>query len=236
MTSDPAPALKALEARLGYTFRAPALLLQAVTHPSFLQQHPGETESNQRLEFLGDAVLQLILTETLFARFPGDREGALSKRRAALTKGEFLGRLAHGLGLDACLRLSPGEEQSGGRQRPAALEDAFEALIGALYLDSDLATTRRVVLDLYGPIDEGLTPQLEQENPKGRLQERIQPVHGNHALRYEVTHVSGEEHAREYEAHVFLNDVRIGTGRGPSKKAAEEAAARMALTSETGLP
>jgi ribonuclease III len=197
--SDRLEQLKALQIRLDYSFRNPALLVRAVTHPSYLQQHPSEPESNQRLEFLGDAVLQMILTETLFERFPTDREGALSKRRAALTKGECLSRLAREIGLDHCLLLSTGEEQSGGRRRAAALEDAFEAVIGALYLDSDLPTTRRVVLGIYGPIDEGLIPQLEQENPKGRLQEIVQPLYGNQALRYDVIHISGEDHAREYE-------------------------------------
>ncbi len=233
--SDRLEQLKSLQIRLDYTFRNPALLVRAVTHPSFLQQHPSEPESNQRLEFLGDAVLQVILTETLFERFPTDREGALSKRRAALTKGEYLSRLAREIGLDHCLLLSTGEEQSGGRSRAAALEDAFEAVIGALYLDSDLPTTRRVVLGIYGPIDESLIPQVEQENPKGRLQEIVQPLYGNQALRYEVIHISGEDHAREYEARVFLKDSCLGNGRGPSKKAAEEAAARMALLAQDGL-
>jgi ribonuclease-3 len=233
--SDRLEQLKALQIRLDYSFRNPALLVRAVTHPSYLQQHPSEPESNQRLEFLGDAVLQMILTETLFERFPTDREGALSKRRAALTKGESLSRLAREIGLDHCLLLSTGEEQSGGRRRAAALEDALEAVIGALYLDSDLPTTRRVVLGIYGPIDEGLIPQLEQENPKGRLQEIVQPLYGNQALRYDVIHISGEDHAREYEARVFLKDSCLGNGRGPSKKAAEEAAARMALLAQDGL-
>ena len=233
--SDRLEQLKALQIRLDYSFRNPALLVRAVTHPSYLQQHPSEPESNQRLEFLGDAVLQMILTETLFERFPTDREGALSKRRAALTKGECLSRLAREIGLDHCLLLSTGEEQSGGRRRAAALEDAFEAVIGALYLDSDLPTTRRVVLGIYGPIDEGLIPQLEHENPKGRLQEIVQPLYGNQALRYDVIHISGEDHAREYEARVFLKDSCLGNGRGPSKKAAEEAAARMALLAQDGL-
>lgn len=232
---DRSEQLNALQTRLDYVFRDSALLVRAVTHPSFLQQHPEEPESNQRLEFLGDAVLQVILTETLFARFPADREGALSKRRAALTKGEYLSRLAREIGIDHCLRLSTGEEQSGGRRRAAALEDAFEAVVGAIYLDSDLPTTRRVVLSIYGPIDEGLIPQLEQENPKGRLQEIVQPLYGNQALRYDVIHVSGEDHAREYEARVFLKDSCLGNGRGPSKKAAEEAAARMALINQDGL-
>ncbi|HEY0947257.1 MAG TPA: ribonuclease III [Opitutaceae bacterium] len=218
-----------LQARLTYTFRSPVLLRRALTHPSYLQDHPDEAESNQRLEFLGDAVLQLVLTESLFSSFPGDREGVLSKRRAALSKGEFLSRLARELQLETCLRLSVSEEATGGRTRASALEDAFEALVGALYLDSDLPTARRIVLSLYGPLPDRLHEVVDAENPKGRLQELVQPAHGNLALRYDVTHVAGQDHAREYEARVFLNEELLGSGRGPSKKAAEEAAARIAL-------
>ncbi|MSU23448.1 MAG: ribonuclease III [Opitutus sp.] len=221
--------LAQLQARLAYPFRDAHLLERAVTHSSFLPNHPAVAESNQRLEFLGDAVLQLVLTEALFQLFPGDREGLLSKRRAALANGVFLARLAREIGLDACLRLGTGEEASGGRARSAALEDAFEALVGALYLDSDLATTRRVVLRLYGDLPARLAATEATENPKGRLQELVQPVHGNDALRYDVTRVDGEDHAREFEVAVFLLDRALGTGRGSSKKLAEEAAAREAL-------
>lgn len=223
------PDFAALQQRLGYTFRDPALLARALTHSSYLQSNPEVGESNQRLEFLGDAVLQVVLTAELFALYPSDREGVLSKRRAALTKGGTLAALARQLGLDDCLLLSPSEEQTGGRERAAALEDAFEALVGALYLDSDLPTTRRVLLALYGPLEVRLDKVVETENPKGRLQELIQPEHGNSALRYVTNHISGEDHAREYEATVFLHDVLLGSGRGPSKKTAEEAAARAAL-------
>src|SRR5688572_18741639 len=218
-----------LQSRLGYTFRARALLELAFTHTSYLPEHPEITESNQRLEFLGDAVLQLVLTEALFELFPGEREGVLSKRRAALTKGVFLVELARELNLNACLRLGTSEEASGGRQRASALEDAFEALVGAIYLDSNLEETRRVVLSLYGNLLLRLGSMEHEENPKGRLQELVQPQHGNHALRYEVTGIEGEDHARAYQVEVFLHDRALGTGRGPSKKVAEEAAARTAL-------
>lgn len=233
--SDSSPSsLERLQARLVYDFKQPALLECAVTHPSYLQDHPTITESNQRLEFLGDAVLQLLLTDTLYHLFPGDREGSLSKRRSALSKGLFLSGLASEIGLDACLRLSASEETSGGRTRPSTLEDAFEALVGALYLDSDLPTTRRIVLSLYGSLPDRLDDTQPSENPKGQLQELVQPRHGNNALRYSVSHVAGEDHAREYEAQVFLNDELLGSGRGMSKKAAEEAAAREALLKVRG--
>jgi ribonuclease-3 len=227
--------LDQLQARLTYTFRDALLLERAVTHPSYLQDHPDTAESNQRLEFFGDAVLQLILTQTLYDLYPGDREGMLSKRRAALTNGVFLARIAREIGLDACLRLSASEESTGGRTRAGALEDTFEALVGALYLDSDFPTARRIVLGLYGPLPERLGGVEEAENPKGRLQELIQPLHGNQALRYVVTQTTGEDHAREFEVAVFLLERLLGTGRGPSKKIAEEAAARMALAASGTL-
>ncbi len=228
--------LEQLQARLTYTFRSPALLERAVTHTSFLPEHPDVTESNQRLEFLGDAVLQLILTEALFQLFPGDREGLLSKRRAALAKGVFLVELARELGLDRCLLLGSSEESTGGRQRASSLEDAFEALIGALYLDSDLTTTRRIVLSLYGDLPTRLQAVEPEENPKGRLQELVQPVHGNNAVRYELVATEGADHERAYEFAVFVNDRELGRGRGPSKKSAEEAAARAALANLPSVP
>ncbi|MEO6567398.1 MAG: ribonuclease III [Opitutaceae bacterium] len=221
--------LSCLQSRLNYEFKDVGLLEMAVTHPSFLPEHPEVRTNNQRLEFLGDAVLQLVLTEELFRLFPDDREGPLSRRRASLAKGLSLVTLARELELDASLRLGTSEESTGGRSRASTLEDAFEAIVGALYLDSDLATTRRVVLALYGPLPERLAATEGADNPKGRLQELIQPTHGNHALRYEITATEGEDHARAYLVAVFLMDRELGRGRGLSKKLAEEAAAREAL-------
>jgi ribonuclease-3 len=221
--------LDTLQRRLDYTFRDLALLECAVTHPSYLQEHHEVTESNQRLEFLGDAVLQLVLTEALFDLFPTDREGSLSQRRSALSKGKFLSDLAREIALPGCLRMGNSEIQSGGRERDSALEDAMEAVIGAIYLDSDLFVTRPIVLGLIGSLSKRLEALQPSENPKGRLQEMIQAEHGNHALRYQVAHISGEDHAREYEATATLNGDMLGTGRGTSKKSAEEDAARAAL-------
>ena len=223
------PQFAALQQRLGYEFRSGALLVEALTHPSYLQDHPEAVPHNQRLEFLGDSVLQFILTDALFGEFTAEREGVLSRRRAVLSKGGFLTQMARDLGLDAALRLSKSEEDTGGRARASILEDAFEALVGAVYLDSDLATTRGRVLAWYGPLTARLASSEDAENPKGRLQELIQPVHGNTALRYEVTATTGPRHAREFAVAVFLNDRQLGTGTGPSKKVAEEVAARAAL-------
>jgi ribonuclease-3 len=218
-----------LQQRIGYSFRKSELLTEALTHGSFLQENPNDGAHNQRLEFLGDAVLHFIITDSLYRESTTEREGILSRRRAILSKGEFLARLSSDLGLDACLRLNKSEEDAGGRHRASILEDAFEALVGAIYLDSDLPTTQAVVLAWYGPLADRLLPAEDAENPKGRLQELIQPIHGNVALRYDVIATTGPRHAREFEVAVYLNEERLGTGRGTSKKAAEEEAARAAL-------
>ena len=229
MTELPEQQLDVLQDRLGHRFRDPSLLVCALTHTSYLQDQPSAGPANQRLEFLGDSVLQLVLSTELYRLFPEEREGSLSKRRAALIKRDFLCPLAGELGLDQVLRLGQSEEQTGGRRRTSILEDAFEALVGAVYLDSDFAVVREAVLRWYGPLDRRLAAWLDGENPKGRLQELVHPTLGNRALRYEVVHAEGAPHQREYEVNVYLNDRLLGTGRGTSKQRAEEAAARAAL-------
>jgi ribonuclease III len=233
----PAPSptpLEALQQRIAYTFRDPRLLERAVTHLSYLADHPGSDESNQRLEFLGDAVLQILIAEELFDLFPQEREGALSKRRSLLVNGGFLAQLAREIGLEGCLRLGSGEESTGGRTRASSLGDAFEALVGAIYLDANIDGARRVVRDIYGPLPERLAVVEDVENPKGRLQELVQPLHGNNAIRYEVVQIEGRDHDREYEIAVYLHERPLGAGRGRSKKTAEEAAARVALAALEG--
>ncbi|WP_237023423.1 ribonuclease III [Lacunisphaera limnophila] len=225
--TDPSPG--ELEKRLGYRFVNPALLLEALTHGSYLQDDPAAGPHNQRLEFLGDSVLQFVLTDALYREYPTEREGVLSRRRAVLSKGGFLTQMARDLGIDAGLRLNKSEEDAGGRNRASILEDAFEAVVGAIYLDSDLATIRQLLLTWYGPLPARLAVSEDAENPKGSLQELVQPVHGNSALRYAVSATTGPRHARVYEVEVFLHDRKIGTGGGSSKKVAEEAAARVAL-------
>ena len=218
----------ALESRVGHVFRDRSLLERALTHPSLLPVLRG-AESNQRLEFLGDAVLQLLLSEALYSEFPGEREGVLSRRRAILANGTTLALLARELGLDQALRLGPSEESSGGRQRTSALGDAFEALLGAVYLDAGLEAARAVVRAAYGPLPERLAALGDEKTPKSRLQELVQPRHGNDALTYQVVATEGEDHRRTFEVSVSLLGREIGRGRGSSKKAAEEAAAEAGL-------
>jgi ribonuclease-3 len=229
VSSAPASPLAALQDRLGHTFQDPRLLQRALTHPSILQDTVGFDGNNQRLEFLGDAVLQLVLSHELYDLFPLEREGGLSRRRAVLANGTFLAALAREAGIADCLKLGASEETTGGRNRTSSLEDAFEAVIGAIYLDGGLAAAKGSVLRLYGDVTARLQAGEPADNPKGRLQEIVQPSHGNLALRYELVSTEGEDHARIYEIAVSLHDRRLGTGRGTSKKLAEEAAARAAL-------
>jgi|GEM_PF-309630 len=258
--------LEKLQNRIGYRFRDRALLELALTHPSSTNEIPrgrGEkntasAQTNQRLEFLGDSVLQLILSEALYQLYPADREGALSTKRFALVKGETLAALAREIALADSIRVGasernnpdaaalPGRTASGAATlRDSILEDAFEALVAAVYLDSDFPTAREVLLRLYGDLAQKLDTAAHDTNPKGRLQERVQPLYGNDALHYEVTATHGEAHAREFVVALSLHDRRpnadgrdastapaprhLATGRGSSKQRAEEAAARAAL-------
>lgn len=236
-TRDSGP-LDLLQSRIGHRFADRDLLLRAVTHMSYLQDHPEVPENNQRLEFLGDAVLQLVLAEALFSLYPSEREGNLTRRRAMLAKGSFLAALAREIDVPPCLRLGQSEETTGGRNRSAALEDALEAVVGAVYVDAGWDRCRTVVLGLYGDLPARLAGLEDFENPKGRLQELVQPALGNEALRYALLGATGEEHARTFESGVYLLDRLLGSGSGSSKKAAEEAAARAALQllRRDGLP
>lgn len=216
-----------LQSRLGYAFRDPALLERALTHPSLVNEVRELKESNQRLEFLGDAVLQLILSEEIFRLYPAEREGGLTNHRKKLVEGRFIAKLAKEINLQDALRVQPATPELA-RSR-SALEDAFEAIVAAIYLDSSYATAKEVVLRLYGDLPGRLAKTLPGDNPKGRLQELVQPQHGNQALRYEVDKTEGQAHQRAYQVTVFLLKRELGTGHGTSKKLAEEAAALAAL-------
>jgi ribonuclease-3 len=229
MSSLP-PSITALQSRLGHTFKNPALLLQALTHPGYANEHPEDGDHYQRLEFLGDAVIQFVVTEALFHLRPQEREGELSRLRVALTNGIFLGMLARELGIPPLLRLCTAEQKTGGSQTAAG--DAYEAVVGAILLDAGLPVAQAFILRTYGALEARLASlQIENANPKGRLQERFQPLHGSGALRYETAASGGADHAKEYTSRVFLADRLLGSGHGTSKKLAEEAAARSALAS-----
>jgi len=220
--------LEELEKRLGHRFAQRPLLERALTHPSRAGEHP-QTVTNQRLEFLGDAVLGLIIADKLFNDLPEADEGDLATARATLVRGTFLSTLARELGLGAHLRLSRQEENAGGRERDSSLEDALEAVVGALYLDAGMEGTRAVVLGWYGPALKRLEETRAAFNPKGRLNELAQAQFGANVVEYRVLGQTGTPPEEIFRVGVYLNGERYGEAEGGSKKTAEEAAARLAL-------
>ena len=222
------PNLAALQDRLGYRFRDESLLRLSLTHPSLAHEVPGGTPHNQRLEFLGDAVLGLVLTCELYEKFPELGEGPLTKARAQLVNRRTLAAEARRVGLGVNLILSRGEEASGGRERQSALADAYEALLGAIFIDGGYDAAREFILrsfhDAFGAMKE--LPNLD--NPKGELQELLQSKSPT-APQYELTYASGPDHDRVFECAVFHAGVELGRGRGKSKKEAESQAALEAL-------
>ena len=228
MAEEP-PALEKLEKAIGYSFSNRELLLQSLTHPSCFHQRPETGGDNQRLEFLGDALLSAILAEKLYRLLPDKQEGILSRSRSAIVKGRALAELARKIGLGPHIHMSPAEKKSGGQGRLSTLEDTLEALVGAVYLDSDWETARRVVLGWYGDFDQFLSQHLLRFNPKGRLQELAQATVGARAVRYKLVENSGPEHKKHYRVQIIVSGKVLGEGEGPSKKRAEEKAARKAL-------
>ena len=218
----------ALQDRLGYAFRDPSLLRLALTHPSVAHESPGNTPHNQRLEFLGDSVLGLVLTRELYEKFPSFGEGPLTKARAQMVNRRTLAAEARRLGIGEHLILSRGEEASGGRQRPSALADALEALLGAILLDGGYDAARQFILSCFRDAFGELTEIPNLENPKGELQELLQSRSPD-APQYELTCVTGPDHDRLFECAVFHQGLELGRGRGKSKKEAESQAALEAL-------
>ena len=217
-----------LEERLQYKFRNSLLLAEALTHPSLGYETQRHHFDNQRLEFLGDAVLQLVFTEYLFDTYPDLPEGQLTKLRARLVSREGLRLSAEALDLGRYLMMGRGEEATGGRTRSSALADAYEALIGALYLDSDYVTVRRVVLAEAREHLENLDLEDPSANPKGRLQELLQAI-APQSPSYEVVDQSGPEHLKQFVSRIMWLGRELGRGEGRSKKEAEVQAARKAL-------
>jgi len=203
------------------------LLEQALTHTSFAHEKGFNCGHNERLEFLGDAVLELIISDYLYYTFPHLPEGKLTKLRADLVCEASLARLAFELDLSDYLRLGKGEITTGGFSRPALLADAVEALIGALYLDLGLKQCRDYVLDLYRPILHELKEGVLRRDFKTLLQEYSQARFAITPV-YRIVHESGPDHEKIFEAEVLLNSEPVGYGRGRSKKEAEQAAAEEA--------
>ncbi len=217
-----------LQARLGYQFRDENLLRLALTHPSVAHEQNSPAPHNQRLEFLGDSVLGLALSSELYEKFPGVDEGALTKSRAKLVNASSLAAHGRALGLGTHLVLSRGEENTGGRARASALADAFEAVLGAIFLDGGFAAAREFILREFAADIGELTLPAGIENPKGELQELLQ-ARSPLAPEYQLVSASGADHNRDFECAVLHEGTELARGRGKSKKAAESDAALAAL-------
>jgi ribonuclease-3 len=215
-----------LNERLGLSFSNFSLLTTALTHRSYSNEHQDGSMDNERLEFLGDAVLDFIVGEWAYHRFPELPEGHLTKIRSTLVKNERLADFARELDLGAALRLGRGEKTTGGSRRDSVLGSAFEALLGAIYLDGSIEKVRNFVLPLLDSRREWVLEEIE--DPKSQLQENIQATKIGH-LSYRVVNTSGPDHARIYEVEAEINGKVVGRGSGSSKAAAEREAARDAL-------
>lgn len=224
--------MDSLEALLGYKFRNSLLLAEALTHPSLAYETQRPHFDNQRLEFLGDAVLQLALTDHLYHLFPSFTEGDLTKMRARLVSKNALCNLASGIDLGDYVLLGRGEKASGGRQRASTLADAFEALLGAVYLDGGFEAARDVVLKVAEAEVAKIIEKPEERNPKGSLQEVLQAIHPESPV-YKVVGEEGPDHDKHFVVEVHWNDVVLAQGKGRNKKQAEAVAATEALKGKT---
>ncbi|MEW9050440.1 MAG: ribonuclease III [Neobacillus sp.] len=219
---------KEFQNRIDIHFENEKLLKQAFTHSSYVNEHRRKPyEDNERLEFLGDAVLELTVSQFLFKKYPMMSEGELTKLRAAIVCEPSLVSFANELGFGQLILLGKGEEMTGGRERPALLADVFEAFIGALFLDKGIETVIQYLTKVVFPkINEGAFSHVMDF--KSQLQELIQRD-GTGVIEYRVLHEKGPAHNKEFVSRVLLNGEELGTGTGKSKKEAEQHAAQMAL-------
>ena len=205
------------------------MLAEALVHDSYLHEHPEVARRhNERMEYLGDAVVDLAVADALFRRHPDDDEGLLSARRAAIVSSVGLARLAARIDLGADMLLGEGEAQLGGRTRPSLLASAFEAVVGALYLDVGYEATRDWLLGIATPEIEADLPTRTLKSPKSRLQEISQHRSGARPV-YALVDVSGPDHRRRFRISVALEGRELGVGEGPSRRIAETAAASQAI-------
>jgi len=219
----------ALAARLGLDVSDEGLLHQALVHSSYLHEHPDSAPAhNERLEFLGDAVVNLAISEAVYGRHPFDDEGLLSARRAAIVSTSGLARLAGRIGLGEALYLGEGEGTRDGRRRPSLLASGFEAVCGALYLDLGFERTREWIVALAGPELSDEAPASTLKSPKSRLQEHTQRTSGERP-QYRVLEATGPDHEKTFRIEVVVGGRVLGSGTGLSRRVAETAAAAEAL-------
>lgn len=218
-----------LKERLKISWRDPGLLRQALTHSSYAYENRGRRcENNQRLEFLGDAVLELVVSEFLYRNYPEWPEGKLTKLRAAVVCEPSLAKVAQELNLGECLLIGHGEDQNGGRERPSILADAFEALLGAIYLDQSLEACRKFAIEqLSGIIKAAVQGKFERDY-KTELQELLQK-NSPEPIKYVILKEEGPDHDKSFTAGIVYRGKLLGKGKGRSKKEAEQQAAKRAL-------
>jgi len=217
-----------IEDHLNYQFKSKELLKIALSHPSLSSEIRPAPPDNQRLEYLGDAVVELAISSHLYHRFPELKEGALTKLRASVVSKPALAKAARSIELGSMLFMSNGESGSGGRERDSNLADAFESIAGAIFLDSGLEAATSVILRLLAPQLEDLNPTKGQGNSKGELQEILQQI-ATSSPTYQVLSEEGPPHDRTFICVVSWQNNELGQGRGPSKKTAEAEAAHAAL-------
>jgi ribonuclease-3 len=223
-----------LEKRIGVKFRSKSLLQQSLVHRSYLNEVPESGfDSNERLEFLGDAVLGLVVAGKLYADYPDRPEGQLTELRAAVVRRDTLAKVAKRLTLGEYLYLGKGEESAGGRNRPSNLSAAYEAVVGAVYLDGGIDKARRFVIRSLSPEFEALPKGRIPGDPKSRLQEILQARYQRPPI-YRVVHDEGPDHSKIFTVQVSAGRKVLGTGQGKSKQQAEKEAAARALDSLEG--
>lgn len=222
-------ALKELADKLGHQFRDLQLLEAALRHSSYVHEHPEESgQSNERLEFLGDAVLELVITQVLYQRFPQASEGQLSKARSGVVNEGRLAATAKGLDLGRYLLLGKGEESQNGHQKPSILADALEAVTAAVYLDGGLEAAHQMLVALLGPVTEHAIMRAPKKDYKTRLQERVQE--SLHITpRYQLLSAEGPDHEKIFKVTLEIDGQIVASGQGRSKKEAEQDAAQQAL-------
>jgi len=221
--------LATLQQTLGVSFNDLSLLEQALVHSSYVNENPGfAPTSNERLEFLGDAILGFIIARELYMRFPNLSEGEMTKLRSSLVRRDALSRIARAISLGNYLYLGRGEEASGGRRKPANLAGALEAVIAAIFLDRGLSMARDFVLKAADKELNKMLSQGVEADYKSRLQELIQ-ARQQQTPTYRVIEAVGPDHDRRFTVEVRVGDITLGRGSGKSKKAAEAEAARLAL-------
>ena len=214
---------------MGVSFRDSDLLHLALAHSSYLNEHPGAVpESNERLEFLGDALIGAIVADELYRRYPLWPEGGLTQARSALVRGDALARVAEGLDLGRRLYMGKGEDAAGGRERPSNLAAALESVVGALFLDQGYDATRDLVLRLFSRELSALGERTVPQNPKSTLQETVQ-ARGMAPPSYRIVEAEGSDHSPWFTAEVSVDGKVVGRGTGARKSQAEQAAAAEAL-------